>query len=92
MPFEELTADLRLIAEGIVDEAQVTRGAKWIEQLAVEYPVAHGLLISALYKEPKDVVSFLCVIIPELRPHRKNKHVLRFIKSLQTELHRGRKL
>ena len=87
---EELTDDIRQMAQGIVDRAQVERGAKWIEAFAREYPMAHGLLISALYKTPRDVMKFLCMIVPELRQFKNNEHALRYIAALQEEL-RGKR-
>ena len=83
---EELTGDIRQAAQGIIEQAQIERGAKWIGAFAREYPMAHGLLISALYKTPKDVMKFLCMIVPELRPFKGNEHVLRYIAALQKEL------
>ena len=83
---EELTSDIRQVAQGIVDRAQIERGAGWINAFANEYPLAHGLLISSLYKTPKDVMKFLCMIVPELRRFKGNEHVLRYIAALQEEL------
>lgn len=87
---EELSKDIRLAAEGIIEQAQVDRGSQWIEAFANEYPVAHGILISAIYKEPKDVMKFLCVLVPELRQYRNNPHALKYIALLQEKL-RGKR-
>lgn len=87
---EELQKDLKLAAEGIIEQAQIDRGSKWIEAFANEYPVAHAILISALYKEPEDVMKFLCVLVPDLRQYRQNEYALKYIRLLQDEL-RGKR-
>lgn len=87
---EEFTALLRQVAEGMIEQAQVERGARWLDNLAQEYPVAYGLLNSALYKTPKDVMKFLCMIVPELRQFKNNAHVLDYISKLQKELRGNR--
>jgi hypothetical protein len=83
---EELADDIREAARGVIERAQVERGAAWIDAFGDEYPVAHGILIASLYQEPKDVMRFLCVLVPELRPFKGNEHVLKYIALLQKEL------
>lgn len=87
---EQLKTDLSSVAQGMVNQAMIERGAGWIEALAAEYPVAHGLMIASLYGEPTTVMNLLCIVVPELKPYRKNDKVLAYVGKLQNEL-RGKK-
>ena len=88
LDFQDL---LKNVSTGMVEQAQVEKGSRWIEQLAVEYPLAHRLLMMTLYGEPRDVMKTLGMIIPGLREYRKNPHVLLYIEKLQAELRGKRK-
>lgn len=83
-----LLNDLRSTATGIIDMAMVERGAGWIRQLEVEFPLAYRLLIDALYKEPGDVLEALIRLQPGLVSLRGNGNMLAYIGQLQSKLRR----
>jgi hypothetical protein len=85
---DELQSDLQQIARGIVEQAQIDRGRHWLEAFTVEYPLAHKLLMNALYKSPADVLKILGLIVPEMRKFKGNEYVLKYIEKLQSELRR----
>ena len=87
---DQLRTDLQSVAQGIVEQAQVERGSRWIKALEVEHPAVYRLLMAFLDKEPKDVMASLCAMWPDLKELRRNKHVLKYIGLLQQEL-RGNK-
>lgn len=87
---EELSQDIKRAAEGIIEQAQIERGAQWIEAFANEFPVAYKILMATLYQEPKDVLRFLSVLVPDLRQYRHNEYVLKYIAMLQEEI-RGKR-
>ncbi len=87
---EQLKADLSSVSQGLINQAMIERGAGWIEALANEFPVAHGLLMASLYGEPSTVMNLLCIAMPELRPYRRNGKVLEYVGKLQGEL-RGKR-
>ena len=95
MPSNQLLSDfqemLRGISTGLVEQAQVERGSRWLEAFANEFPLAHLLLMNALYKTPADVMKVIGLLVPELKQYRKNEHVLIYIGKLQDELKGRRK-
>jgi hypothetical protein len=84
----DLLTDLRASAQGIADTALIERGAGWIRELEKEFPLAHRLLMSALYKEPSDVLEALIKLQPGLIQLRGNERVLEYIGQLQGKLRR----
>lgn len=81
---------LKNVSTGMIEQAQIEKGSRWIEALEDEYPLAHRLLMMTLYGEPREVMKTLCMIIPALREYRQNPHVLAYVGKLQNEL-RGKK-
>ncbi len=87
---EQLKADLSSVSQGMINQAMIERGAGWIKALANEFPIAHGLLMASLYGKPTTVMNLLCIVVPDLKPYRKNGKVLEYVGKLQDEL-RGKR-
>jgi len=86
----KLLDDLRASAYNLASTALVERGAGWIRQLEVEYPLAYRLLMDALYNEPSDVLEALIHLQPGLIQLRGNRNVLVYIGQLQAKLRKGK--
>lgn len=90
LTLNKLLADLQSVSREIASVALIERGAGWIEQLRIEFPVAHELLMSALHKEPRDVLEALIQMNSDLAQLRGNARVLDYIAQLQARLRRPR--
>jgi hypothetical protein len=83
---EELLALLREVSTGMINQASIDRGAKWIEAMKFEFPIAHKLVMGFLYKSPGDVLATLGSINPGFKQFRHNAHAVEFIRKLQESL------
>jgi hypothetical protein len=81
-----LLNDLQASSQQVLDDAVVERGAGWIRQLEFEFPLAHQVLMSALYKEPGDVLNALAAMNPDLHSLKGNELVLNYVGRLQLVL------
>ena len=82
----QLVDDLQAASKQLVNDAVVQRGAGWILELEREFPYAYGLLMSALYKEPVDVLRALAQIDPELRQLVNNQFALDYVRRIQLRI------
>jgi hypothetical protein len=88
LTLNKLLTDLQSVSRDIASTALVERGAGWIRLLESEFPFAYNLLMSALYKEPGDVLEALIKINGDLAQLRGNENVLNYIAQLQAKLRR----
>lgn len=88
--FTTIVSDLQEAARGVVTDAMINRGARWIDALEVEFPTFHKMLLSVLYDTPEGVLDKLAVINRDFEPLRRNPFALEYVRQLQLKL-RGNK-
>lgn len=84
----ELTSDFQKASKGMLDDALVNRGAKWIEALRKESPYVYGLITAFLRESPEKVLHALIPLLPELSTLRgeQRQFALKYIGLLQEKL------
>ena len=87
---EDFQTILREVSEGLVTEAHITRGAKWIEAMKREFPLAHVVLMGLLYKQPSEVLDSLARFNSVVLEFKQSPAALAYIGELQKRL-RGAK-
>jgi hypothetical protein len=87
---EDFLKLLRQVAAGMVDDAMITRGSQWIEHLKKEFPAAHLIIMSLLYRSPEHVLDALANMNSEIKPFRRNPNAIAYIAALQKRL-KGKK-
>lgn len=83
---DTLLNELKHAARGIVDQAAIERGSRWIEQLEVESPFWHAILMSFLYKSPDEVFDALGAFYPDVLEFKKSQAAKDYINGLQKRL------
>jgi len=83
---EDLLNIFREVSAGMVSDAQVTRGAKWIEAMQREFPLAAVVLDGLLYKTPEQVLESLARFNPVASSFKDNAAALEYIGELQKRL------
>ena len=85
--FDEIKSDIdRAIREELITPALVDRGYGWIEQLRVEYPIAHKLLMAVIYGKPEQVLKALGYWEPSFKDLSKNPMAIKYVRLLQERL------
>jgi len=90
LTLNKLLTDLQSVSREIASTALVERGAGWIRLLETEFPAAYAILMSALYKEPNDVLEALIQMNGDLAQLRGNQNVLNYIARIQARFRRSK--
>jgi len=85
--FDQIKADIdSAIKEELITPALVDRGYGWIEQMRVEFPIAHRILMAVIYGKPEAVLKALAVWEPSFKGLDKKPVAVRYVKLLQERL------
>lgn len=87
---DELLELVKSVSTGMVEQAKVERGAKWIEAMGREYPIVHRILKGVLYERPEKVLDALASWNDGFASLRRNPHALEYIRQLQLRV-RGKR-